>query len=70
MLYIEQGTTFEDATGLAFPEYAAHGGGVPMLSADGKLLGMVIVSGLPMVQDHDLAVAAIRAVGSSTSASE
>ena len=62
MLYIEQGTTFEDATELAFPEYAAHGGGVPMLSADGELLGMVIVSGLPMVQDHELAVAAIRAV--------
>ena len=62
MRYAEQGTTFVDATGLAFPEYAAHGGGVPMLSADGELLGMVIVSGLPMVQDHELAVAAIRAV--------
>lgn len=61
-VYLQQGTTFEDATGLAFPEYAPHGGGVPLLSPAGQLLGTLIVSGLPMVEDHDLAVAAIRAI--------
>ena len=50
------GTTFADATSLAFPEYAPHGGGFPLNVAGTGLVGVAIVSGLPQLEDHALIV--------------
>ena len=50
------GTTFAEATSLDFPEYAPHGGGFPLIVADRGPVGVVIVSGLPQLDDHALVV--------------
>jgi uncharacterized protein (UPF0303 family) len=59
--FLEQGTTFEEATGLDPREYAAHGGGFPILVRNVGAVGVVVVSGLPQLDDHRMVVAAIRA---------
>jgi uncharacterized protein (UPF0303 family) len=56
-----RGTTFEEATSLRFPEYAAHGGGFPLVVEGTGPVGMVLVSGLPQEQDHALIVEALEA---------
>lgn len=43
-------------------DYAASGGGVPIIVRQAGVVGAVAVSGLPDVEDHQLAVAAIRSV--------
>ncbi len=58
----ERGTTFAAATGLTEPEYAAHGGGVPVVVAGVGVVGGLYVSGLPQVEDHALCIAALRAM--------
>jgi uncharacterized protein (UPF0303 family) len=50
--YEEKGTTFTDATGLSELEYAAHGGGVPIVVAGVGIVGGCYASGLPQVDDH------------------
>jgi uncharacterized protein (UPF0303 family) len=55
------GTTFAEATSLAFPEYAPHGGGVPLIVAGTGPVGVAIVSGLPQQDDHALIVEALEA---------
>ena len=57
----EAGTTFAEATSLAFPEYAPHGGAVPLVVAGTGPVGVAIVSGLPQQDDHALVVEAIEA---------
>ncbi|HEY4188832.1 MAG TPA: heme-degrading domain-containing protein [Candidatus Limnocylindrales bacterium] len=56
LTYEAAGTTFEEATGLTFPDYAPHGGGFPLLVAGVGPVGVVIVSGLPQLDDHALIV--------------
>jgi uncharacterized protein (UPF0303 family) len=56
----EAGTTFEESSGLDPALYAAHGGGFPLLVRDVGPVGVVVVSGLPQVEDHRLVVAALR----------
>ncbi len=58
--FLERGTTFEEATGLDPREYAAHGGGFPILVRNVGPVGVVVVSGLPQLDDHRMVVAAIR----------
>ena len=58
----ERGTTFAAATGLTEPEYAAHGGGVPVVVAGVGVVGGLYVSGLPQVEDHAWCIAALRAM--------
>ncbi len=60
--YEERGLDFNEATGLPLSEFAAHGGGIPIVVAGVGLVGFLGVSGLPQVQDHDLGVRCIRAV--------
>ncbi len=55
----ESGTTFAEATSLNFPEYAPHGGGVPLVVAGTGPVGVAIVSGLPQQDDHALIVEAL-----------
>jgi uncharacterized protein (UPF0303 family) len=50
------GTSFAEATSLEFPEYAPHGGGFPLIVAGQGPVGVVIVSGLPQLDDHALVV--------------
>jgi uncharacterized protein (UPF0303 family) len=50
------GTSFAEATSLEFPEYAPHGGGFPLVVAGRGPVGVVIVSGLPQLDDHALVV--------------
>lgn len=59
--FLERSTTFEEATGLDPSQYAAHGGGFPILIRDVGPVGVVVVSGLPQLEDHRMVVAAIRA---------
>ena len=54
--YEAEGTTFEAATSLAFPEYAPHGGGFPLIIEGAGPVGVVVVSGLPQLEDHALVV--------------
>jgi uncharacterized protein (UPF0303 family) len=58
---IERGTTFEAEFGLDPEQYAAHGGGFPILVRNVGPIGVVVVSGLPQLIDHGMVVAAIRA---------
>ena len=55
------GTTFAEATSLAFPEYAPHGGGFPLRVRGTGVVGVVLVSGLPQQDDHALIVEALEA---------
>jgi uncharacterized protein (UPF0303 family) len=50
------GTTFTDETGLPESRYAAHGGGVPLVVAGTGMVGVLLISGLPQVDDHALAI--------------
>jgi uncharacterized protein (UPF0303 family) len=59
--FLEQGTTFEAAFGLDPALYAAHGGAFPILVRNVGPVGVVVVSGLPQLDDHRMVVAAIRA---------
>ncbi len=57
----ERGTTFEEEFRLDPREYAAHGGGFPVVVRSVGPVGVITVSGLPQVEDHRMVVAAIRA---------
>lgn len=57
--YEEQGTTFTEATGLSESEYAAHGGGFPIVVTGVGIVGGIYASGLPQVQDHEFLVACL-----------
>jgi uncharacterized protein (UPF0303 family) len=50
------GKTFTEHTGLSEDDYAAHGGGVPIMVRGVGPVGVIVVSGLPHTQDHALAV--------------
>ncbi|TFV67006.1 UNVERIFIED_ORG: heme-degrading domain-containing protein [Bacillus sp. AZ43] len=57
---IERGTTFEAEFGLDPSRYAAHGGAFPVLVRGVGPVGVVVVSGLPQLEDHRLVTEAIR----------
>lgn len=54
--YESAGSSFAAETSLAFPEYAPHGGGFPLIVAGTGPVGVAIVSGLPQLEDHALIV--------------
>jgi uncharacterized protein (UPF0303 family) len=59
--HLAAGTTFEHATSLRFPEWAPHGGGVPLAVRGTGMVGVALVSGLPQLDDHALVVEALEA---------
>jgi uncharacterized protein (UPF0303 family) len=59
--WAERGTTFEAGTGLDPTRYAAHGGAFPVVVRSVGPVGVVVVSGLPQLEDHRMVVAALRA---------
>jgi uncharacterized protein (UPF0303 family) len=56
----EAGSTFEEQFGLDPQLFAAHGGGFPLVVRDVGPIGVVVVSGLPQVEDHRMVVTALR----------
>lgn len=56
----EKGRSFNDSTGLPESEFAAYGGGWPLMVAGVGFIGMFGVSGLPQVDDHLLIVESLR----------
>jgi uncharacterized protein (UPF0303 family) len=59
--FVERGTTFEEQSGLDPQLYAAHGGGFPIQVRSVGPVGVLVVSGLPQLEDHRLIVTALRA---------
>ena len=60
LLCAAEGTTVEEKFGLDPRRYAAHGGAVPVVVRSVGPVGVVVVSGLPQVDDHRMVVAALR----------
>jgi len=54
------GSTFEERQRVDPLLYAAHGGAFPLVVRDVGLVGVVTVSGLPQVEDHELVVRVLR----------
>ena len=54
-----RGTTLEAKAGLPPADYAAHGGGFPLLLEGTGCVGAVVVSGLPQREDHALVAVAL-----------
>ncbi|MER5950638.1 heme-degrading domain-containing protein [Streptomyces sp. NPDC001904] len=54
-----KGTTFEESSRLDLDRYAAHGGAFPVTVRGAGVVGAVVVSGLPQVEDHALVVEAL-----------
>ncbi|MEV1020782.1 heme-degrading domain-containing protein [Streptomyces sp. NPDC050264] len=54
-----KGTTFEDSSRLDPDTYAAHGGAFPISVQGAGVVGTVVVSGLPQIEDHALVVEAL-----------
>jgi uncharacterized protein (UPF0303 family) len=57
----ERGRTLA-GEGLSEADYADHGGAVPVRVAGAGIVAVVTVSGLPQVEDHQLAIEGIRAL--------
>jgi uncharacterized protein (UPF0303 family) len=58
---LSRGTTAEEEFGLDPALFAAHGGAFPILIRSVGPVGVVVVSGLPQVDDHRMVIAALRA---------
>ena len=56
---MKSGTTLEEKQGLQLSDYAAHGGGFPVLLRGSGCVGAVVVSGLTQREDHAMVVAAL-----------
>ncbi len=55
-------TTLEERQGLRLADYAAHGGGFPVVLRGTGLVGTVVASGLPQRDDHEMVVAVLAEV--------
>ncbi|NGO49324.1 heme-degrading domain-containing protein [Streptomyces ureilyticus] len=54
-----KGSTFEDDSRLDPDVYAAHGGAFPITVEGAGVIGAVVVSGLPQLEDHAMVVEAL-----------
>ncbi|MGP4051546.1 heme-degrading domain-containing protein [Streptomyces sp. 2A115] len=54
-----KGTTFEESSRLDPDTYAAHGGAFPITVEGAGVIGTVVVSGLPQLEDHAMVVEAL-----------
>ncbi len=56
---VRSGSTLEAKQGLGLAEYAAHGGGFPLLLEGTGCVGAIVVSGLTQREDHELVITAV-----------
>jgi uncharacterized protein (UPF0303 family) len=56
----QDGTTLDGTYGLDPDEYAAHGGAFPIIVKNVGPVGIVVVSGLPQLEDHKLVTDVLR----------
>ena len=52
----EQGIDWHKENNLLDETHAIHGGGLPLITKDEGLVGVLLISGLPQVEDHLLGV--------------
>ena len=52
----EQGIDWHKENNLLDETHAIHGGGLPLITKDDGLVGILLISGLPQVEDHLLGV--------------
>ena len=52
----EDGINWHDLHGVEDATHAIHGGGFPLVSRDRGFEGVLLISGLPQVEDHNFAV--------------
>ena len=55
----EQGVDWHKENNLLDETHAIHGGGIPLITKNDGYLGVLIISGLPQVEDHLLGVEAL-----------
>ena len=55
----EQGVDWHKENNLLDETHAIHGGGIPLITKSDGYLGVLIISGLPQVEDHLLGVEAL-----------
>ncbi len=55
----KSGSSLEEKQGLTLAEYAAHGGGFPILLRGTGCIGAIVVSGLTQRDDHALVITAL-----------
>ncbi|MPY64548.1 heme-degrading domain-containing protein [Streptomyces spongiae] len=55
-----KGTTFEESSRLDPTTHAAHGGAFPIRVEGAGVIGTVVVSGLPQLEDHAMVVEALQ----------
>jgi uncharacterized protein (UPF0303 family) len=55
----EQGIDWHKENNLLDETHAIHGGGLPLITKDDGCVGVLIISGLPQVDDHLLGVEAL-----------
>jgi uncharacterized protein (UPF0303 family) len=63
----DAGQSFEDYFDVSIEDYAFHGGGFPLTIKGVGVVGAIVVSGLPEVEDHDLVLEVVRAYLARTS---
>ncbi len=51
----ERGVDWHQERGVEDATHAIHGGGFPLITKDGAFRGVLLISGLPQVEDHLLA---------------
>ena len=56
VLAVEQGIDWHKENNLLDETHAIHGGGLPLITKDDGLVGILLISGLPQVEDHLLGV--------------
>jgi len=55
----ERGVDWHKENNLLDETYAIHGGGLPLITKDKGFVGVLLISGLPQVEDHLLGVEAL-----------
>ena len=56
VLAVEQGIDWHKENNLLDETHAIHGGGLPLITKDDGFVGVLLISGLPQVEDHLLGV--------------
>lgn len=57
-----EGKTLEERHGLTLADYAAHGGGFPIVLKGTGCVGTIVASGLPQREDHEMVVSVLAGV--------